>query len=116
MFILSSAAVWVFLFVFGLGGVFKAIVDRDKRLYYLLAFTVLTPLIIFITVVETRYRFQIYPLLAVFAGYFIVNLHGQIKWWREKTLRLAVILVVANGLLDLLLSLERFKERLDLFF
>jgi len=116
LFILSSAAVWVFLFVFGLGGVFKAIVDRDKRLYYLLAFTVLTPLIIFITVVETRYRFQIYPLLAVFAGYFIVNLHGQIKWWREKTLRLAVILVVANGLLDLLLSLERFKERLDLFF
>ncbi|MDO8667557.1 MAG: glycosyltransferase family 39 protein [bacterium] len=116
-FLLSSAAASVFLFVFSLGGILKAIASRDKRLYYLLALTIFTPLIIFITVVETRYRFQIYPLLAIFAGYFIVNLQfGQTKWRREKTLWLAVALVFSNGIIDSLLSLARLKERLGWFF
>lgn len=117
LFLLSSAAASVFLFVFSLGGILKAITVKDKRLYYLLAMTIFTPLIIFITVVETRYRFQIYPLLAIFAGYFMVRLSiDQPRWWLEKTLWLAVILVFSNGIIDLLLSLARFKERLGLFF
>ena len=117
LFILSSAAASVFLFFFGLAGILKTIASRDKRLDYLLALTIFTPLIIFITVVETRYRFQIYPLLAIFAGYFMAAWpFNQPRWWREKTLRLAVGLVFLNGIIDLLLSLDRFKERLGLFF
>jgi len=117
LFILSSVLSSVFLFIFGLGGIFKAIAIRDKRLYYLLAMAILTPLIIFITVVETRYRFQIYPLLAIFAGYFIVALSiNEPKWRQEKMLWLAIVLVFLNGIIDLLLNLDKIKERFGLFF
>lgn len=117
LFILSSAAASVILFVFGLGGILKTIFLKDKRLYYPLAFAIFTPLIIFVTVVETRYRFQIYPLLAIFAGYFMVRLtFNQTKWWLERTLWLSAALVFSNGIIDLLLSLARLKERLKLFF
>lgn len=117
LFLLSSAAASVFLFVLGLSGILKTIANREKRLYYLLALTIFTPLIIFITVIETRYRFQIYPLLAIFAGYFMVGLpFDRPKWWLEKTLWLAVVLVFSNGIIDLFLSLAKFKERLGLFF
>ena len=115
IFILSSAAASVFLFILSLGGILKTVATKDKRLYYWLALTVMTPAIVFITVVETRYRFPIYPLLAVFAGYFIVSLAGSSRWWREKQLWLAAALIFSNGLVDLLLSANLIKERLGVF-
>jgi len=115
IFLICSSLASVFLFIFGLAGLAKAFKLNHRQLNYLLAFTILTPLIIFATVVETRYRFQIYPLLAIFAGYFIIYLAGQKKFWLNKTLWLFAGLVLANGLLDLVLSLDRFKERLGWF-
>ncbi len=116
LFIFSSAVASVILFVLGFGGMVKTIIKRDKQLYYLLALTIFTPLILFITVVETRYRFQIYPLLAVFAGYFSVGLFGQGNWRKNRILWIVLAIFAANGLLDLLLSLDRFKEKIAGFF
>ncbi|MDD4900807.1 MAG: glycosyltransferase family 39 protein [Patescibacteria group bacterium] len=116
LFIISSALVSVFLFVLSLGGAIKASMAHEEKLCYLLALTIITPLIIFITVVETRYRFQIYPLLAIFAGYFMVLLKKESKRWTNKILWLAIALIFTNGLVDLVLSLARLKERLGLFF
>ncbi len=117
LFLLSSAAASVILFVLGLGGILKTVFLRDKRLYYLLAMAAFTPLIIFVTVVETRYRFQIYPLLAIFAGYFMVTPpKDQPRWWQGRIFWLAAGLVFLNGLIDAFLSLERLKERFGLFF
>ena len=115
-FLASSALASIFLFIAGLSGLIKAFKLKNVQLNYLIAFTFITPLIIFATVVETRYRFQIYPLLAVFAAYFIARLSGQKKFWLNKTLWLIGGIVLANGFLDLFLSLERFKERLGRFF
>ncbi len=115
LFILSSAAAGVVLLILGLSGTVKSIMAQDKKLYYLLAFLIFTPLIIFVTVVETRYRFQVYPLLAIFAGYFIVYLAGRFKWWTDRILLTAVVIIFANGLLDLFLSWGKFMEKLRPF-
>jgi len=115
LFILSSATASVILFIFGIAGFIKSLYLRREKLDYLLAFTIITPLIIFVTVVETRYRFQIYPLLAIFASYFLVYLWEK-REWLNKILWFSLALVLANGLLDLVLSWERFQERLGLFF
>ncbi|KKT25832.1 MAG: Conserved membrane protein [Parcubacteria group bacterium GW2011_GWA2_43_9b] len=116
LFILSSAVTSVLVFILALAGILKIVATRDKRLYYLLALTVMTPLIVFITVVETRYRFPIYPLLAIFAAYFIVSLGSRFKWRSEKLLWLAVALIFLNGAVDLFLNIGLIKERLNGFF
>jgi len=113
--LLSSAIVSVILFVFGLAGVIKSWDQKNEKLKYLVAFTIITPLIIFITVVETRYRFQIYPLLSILAGYFIVYLWQKEKRWVNKILWIAVAVIFINGLADLILSFDRFRERLGWF-
>ncbi|MEK7080583.1 MAG: hypothetical protein AAB925_01990 [Patescibacteria group bacterium] len=114
--ILSSALASMILFIFSLAGAIKAFKEKNAALKYLLAFAIATPLIIFITVVETRYRFQIYPLLAILAGYFLVSLGGAKKWWTDKILWLAIFIVSLNGLVDLILSFSKLKEKLGGFF
>lgn len=117
IFLCLSAASSFILFVFGLAGMIKSVRLKNSNLYYLLAFTVMTPLIIWITVVETRYRFQIYPLLAIFAGFFIVSLRTEkSQIWSNKILWLSMLLIFLNGMIDLFLSFDRLKERLGWFF
>lgn len=116
LFLASSALASIILFIFGFGGMIRSIKLKNDAINYLLSFTIATPLIIFLTVVETRYRFQIYPLLAVFAGYFIVSLLSVEKWWKNRTFQLSALAIVLNGAVDLLLSIERLKERIGWFF
>jgi len=104
------------LFIFGLGGIIKSINFKNETIYYLIVFTLITPAIFLVAPVETRYRFQIYPLLAIFAAYFIVHLFSQPKPWRSKLLWLSAGIIFFNGAIDFALSLERLKERLNLFF
>jgi len=54
-------------------------------------------------------------LLAIFAGYFIVYLAGRFKWWTDRILLTAVVIIFANGLLDLFLSWGKFMEKLRPF-
>jgi len=114
--LISSVLASVVLFVFGLGGLIHSFKLKKEKILYLLTFTIITPLIIFITVVETRYRFQIYPLLAIAAGYFIILLKNESKRWFNKILWLSMALIFTNGLIDSILSLARLKERFGLFF
>jgi len=114
--LISSAVASVFLFVLGLAGIVRAFKEKNLALKYLLVLIVVTPLIIFITVVETRYRFQIYPLLAIFAGYYLVQLGSIKNWWTDRILWLAIFVIGINGLVDLLLSFNKFKEKLGGFF
>ena len=116
LFLISSAAASVFLFVFSLGGIIKTVITRQKNLYYLLALVIFTPLIIFATVVETRYRFQIYPLLALFAAYFIVDLFSNRDWYKNRAFLISIAVIFGNGLIDAMLSLGRLGERLGKFF
>ncbi len=116
LFVFSSALASIFLFVLGFGGIIRSIIAKKKELWYLTVFTFFVSLIIFVTVVETRYRFQIYPPMAIFAGYFIVWLKNQPKkWWFDRALWLSAGLVFLNGLIDLLLNIERVRERIGFF-
>jgi len=111
LFVMSSAVFSLFVLIASFGGILQTVKLKEKSLHYLLAFTIITPLIIFITVVETRYRFQIYPFLAIFAAYFISSFMQNKKvWW--SALWVALVLILANGLLDGLLNLAHFKEKL----
>ena len=114
LFVLSSAVFSLFILVLSLGGIIQSIKFREKRLYYLLAFTVITPLIIFITVVETRYRFQIYPFLTIFAAYFVESFRRNRKIWSE-ILFSAFIIILLNGLIDVLINFEHFRSKLFLW-
>ncbi|KKS26433.1 MAG: hypothetical protein UU87_C0002G0112 [Parcubacteria group bacterium GW2011_GWA2_42_11] len=115
LFLLFSGLASILLFVAGFGGMIKSIKIKKETIYYLAAFAIATPLIIFITVVETRYRFQIYPFLAIFAGFFIVELWQKRKWWQDRLLWLVAGLIFSNGLIDLFLSWAKFAQRLDKF-
>ena len=112
LFVFSSAVFSFFVLVFSLAGIIRTIKFKEKSLYYLLAFTILTPLILFITVVETRYRFQIYPFLAIFAAYFIESFNKQNKKIWLQTLFLAFVIIVANGLIDGLINFDTFKAKI----
>ena len=116
LFLLSSAGASLILFVFGLVGIIKAWNDRGTITKYLAWIVIITPLILFVTVVETRYRFQIYPLLAIFAGFTIMSLHEKKAWFTDKVLRIALVIVVINGIIDLSLSIDKLQEKLGLFF
>jgi len=111
LFIFSSVAASVFLFVFSFAGSIKAVLIKEERLNYLLAFLIFTPLIIFVTVVETRYRFQIYPLLAIFAAYYLSDFSGWRAWFKDKILYWSMGLVFLNGAIDFIFSLDKIKDR-----
>ncbi len=113
IFVLSSALASVFLFVFGLAGLIKSLKLDNIKLRYLAVFAVITPLILFITVVETRYRFQIYPLLIIFAGYFFVQTKN---FWRDKIFWGVAIILFLNSAIDFLSNLARVSGRLNNLF
>ncbi len=115
IFVVSSGIFQAILFVFGLAGIIRAIRRKDEKLRYLIAFAAATPLILFITVVESRYRFQIYPLLAVFAGYCFIGLAQNKHWFTDKMLWASITVLFLNAMLDFCLSIEIIKEKLKLF-
>lgn len=111
LFVLSSAAFSFLVLILGLGGIIRSVRFKEKSLYYILALTIATPLILFITVVETRYRFQIYPFLAIFSAYFINSLKEDKKIW-FGILSLALVIIVLNSLIDGFVNFEHFKDKL----
>lgn len=110
-----SGAASVILFIFGLAGISLSLGYKNNPLRYLLVFTLITPVAVIISVVETRYRFQIYPLLAVFAGFFLSQIDFK-DGVKNKILLQSAIVVFSVGFIDTLLSFEKFKERLGWFF
>lgn len=116
VFIFSSAIYSFLLFLFSLYGGIMLWTRRNNLLNYLFSFIILTPLILFITVVETRYRFQIYPLLALIASYGLITLLNNKFLWKSRVFLLSFTFVSLNSIIDLLLSLDKLKEKLGLFF
>jgi len=110
-----SALFSALLFIFGLSGWWLA--WRQEKSYPIRLvqwLMVLLPLPIILTIVATRYRYPIYPLMAIFAGYFLVN------FWLQKEKRknnLIILLVVAsiliiNSALDFYFNFDMVKSHL----
>lgn len=112
LFVISSFIYSLVLFIIGFKGFLKAYKLNSEYKNYLILFTIVTPLILFITVVETRYRFQIYPLLAIFSAYYIslINLNNKKAWF--KNLLIPSLVILMNGLIDGLINFNIFKDKI----
>lgn len=62
------------LFLSGFAGLWQLLKEKKELWQYLAALALSAPLPLIFTVVQSRYRFQIYPFLAIFGAYGIVRL------------------------------------------
>ena len=107
---LSSSFAYV-LFIFGLAGFWLFIKKKDIISRMFLLFTLAAPAGVIWTVVETRYRFQLYPFLIVLGVLFLAEF---IKNRKElsRIIIIAAALVTANTLFDFLHNSARVLERI----
>jgi len=112
-----SAVYSMILFIFGFWGIYrmKELIatekERAKMLFWML---LMMPLAIIGIIVETRYRFLVYPFFAIFASY------GLFDMWRGrmelKAFAAITLLLFSNTLFDALRNLDRIRERIGHLF
>lgn len=114
LFVLSSGVFNLIVLVLSMSGFvyMYRVNELSLKMKYLLVFTLATPIILFVTVVETRYRFQIYPLLSLLSAYFVGVLYSQKRGIWLRTLGFLFSVVIVNGLIDLVINIQEFKYKL----
>ncbi len=110
IFVIASGLSIAGLFVSGLAGIILAWWRREQK-WYLLALTVTAPIPLLVTVVQSRYRFQIYPFLALFGAYAVVKLWKKASVAKMAWVMAAIILGVFT-LIDIMLSWSLVAARL----
>src|SRR3989344_5062372 len=108
--LLSSGFAFV-IFSFGISGALKALKEKKFLLNLLISFAVTAPFIVIPLVVETRYRYQIYPFLIIFSGYFLADIKNNFreKHFRNVFLIVAAVLILNSGF-DLLTHFDQFQK------
>lgn len=104
------------LFVLGLTGLIKMYQSKDERLQYLVALAATAPLLLLATVVQSRYRFQIYPFLALGAGYAIMCFVKTKRFWCDKSFVFSLSFLSLMTIVDGLFSVSIIWERIKNFF
>lgn len=92
--LVASFAWSVFVFFFGIAG--AILFFREQRTVgavLFLLFALFQPLSVIPIIVETRYRYPLYPFLAIFAAYFL----ARRPWPRREVCIAAAVLVCAAG-------------------
>ena len=105
-----SSVYSVLVFTLGFAGMwlaFKNAAPPQKNLLkYFLWLTLMIPLGVIFILVETRYRYPIYPLLAIFGGYAIYC--ARFRWAEfTNTAAFVFLILLANTLVDFFSNLER---------
>lgn len=113
LFVMSSLGWGVVFFISGYSGLVALWRTKQSLERYLIVFALTAPLPLILTVVQSRYRFQIYPFLAVFGGYFI-NKFLEEKSAVKKYLRVVLIVLLLVSLFDAAYFLPLVIERLHL--
>lgn len=109
----TSSLYAALLFTFGLWGIFSVRYisgEEKKKSLYLLAMLITMPLALIGIVVETRYRFLVYPFFALFAG-FGLNAFFQ-KKLSLKYLSILTGSLVLNTAFDMARNFPRIIERI----
>ncbi|MFH1225823.1 MAG: glycosyltransferase family 39 protein [bacterium] len=110
-----SALFSALLFIFGLSGWWLAWKqEKGYPIRLVQWFLVALPLPIILTIVSTRYRYPIYPLMALFAGYWLVNF-WQNREQRKKYLvifSLVALFLIINAGLDFYGNFDMVKDHL----
>ncbi len=118
VFVVLSGFATVFLFVSGFGGMY-ALLKQKKGLYnYFIAFALTAPVVLIPTVVQSRYRFQIYPFLALSAGYLIARYrtHEIPTAHTRRILILSMIVLGIISFIDIILFRHTIFEHLHTLF
>ena len=103
------------IFVFGLAGAWRMLLRKDYLSRIFIFFTVAAPIGIIWIVAETRYRYQIYPMLIILAVLFLKDFLAD-KRAHLKPLLVSLVLVTANTLLDFAQNSSRVIERIQRIF
>ena len=113
IFIASSLAWIAVAFVAGFIGMAVALArEKTAILRYLVVLALTAPLPLLLTVVQSRYRFQIYPFLALFAAYFMVEIKNKLLSWRQPLVFIPALGLVFISLIDAWLFFPLIVERL----
>jgi len=104
----------VFLFTFGTTGAIllfrKDIIKKEKSTLFFLCLAILIPISVIFILVETRYRYPIYPFLAVFSGVAISNLISGRNNIKVFILTFSILLI--NSILDFAINFNKFFSNL----
>lgn len=114
LFVLSSLLGIGILFVSGLAGMFKALMEKSRLFNYLMIFALLAPLAIIFATVESRYRFQIYPFLAIFGAYFLSGFFAG-DFRSIKAFKTSVLIFGIFTLADIFVFWPIVQERISSF-
>lgn len=115
LFIISSLIGIGILFVSGLAGMFKTLMGESRLFNYLIVFALLAPLAIIFATVESRYRFQIYPFLAIFGAYFLSGFFTK-NFQSIKAFKTAILILGIFTLADIFVFWPIVQERILSFF
>ncbi len=111
LFVALSASAIGFLFVFGVAGMILWIQRKEPLSKYFFLFGIVTVLPLLTTVVQSRYRFPIYPLLALTTGY---AMHAFLKKEKavQRVLLFTIVFFALVGGIDMFLSWQIIIERI----
>lgn len=115
--LLASSLYSIILFTLGFGGIWQTLKNKSQKehwinIKYLLIILGLMPLPVLAFFVESRYRYGIYPLMAVFAAYFLHALTLEKKWYYNKILIYVFAILSLNSLFDIIVNFSRILERI----
>lgn len=99
-------------FVFGISGAWKILKEKNFFSKLLVYLAICGPIAVIPIVVGTRYRYQIYPFLAIFAAYFLVMFFLKKSSGLYKILLVIFIIFFLNSVYDLIANLDVFLEHL----
>lgn len=112
--ILSSIFAYI-IFIFGISGFWLQLKKRTLESWFLVLVTLAAPAGIIWIVAETRYRYQIYPILIVLGVLFLIELLKD--WQKYKTILIVVAVIISiNTAFDAINNIPRVLERLHRLF
>ena len=112
--ILSSSFAFI-VFVFGLSGLWLYLKKRDLISRMMVLSTLAAPAGIIWIVAETRYRYQIYPMMIILGVIFLARLLKSPKVY-ARVLSVFAFIIASNTVFDAVRNIPRLMERLQRLF
>lgn len=114
LFVAFSALAEGVLFFMGFSGLFFSFREKKPLHYTLVILALTSPIVLLPAVVESRYRFQVYPFLAIFSGYALMAWYRNWGFIKKNILGVGIFLFTVS-LIDVVQSWYLLLERWHLF-
>jgi hypothetical protein len=100
-------------FIFGISGMIYLWKEKDNIYKLLISLAIISPIPVILIVVGTRYRYQIYPFLAIFAAYYLIKLFTEKQNILYKIPLMIFTILILNSIYDLITNFNVFLEHLQ---